>query len=737
MPVRPFAAVSLLSILATSAPAAVAPPQADTPGTAPAARLRGFTTKAAAEQRATESRFLEIPRAARAKQFLKILTEDPHPAGTEEGRALADYVRAQLLSFGFDAELVSYEVLLSRPKKVALTLLAPEKYEAKLVEEGVAWDKDSFTTSALPPFHGYAPSGTVTADVVYANYGLPEDYAALEELGIDVRGKLVLVRYGKCYRGVKVREAEIRKAAAVVIYSDPADDGYAKGDVVPRGPWRPETAVQRGSVGFMFLRPGDPLSPGWPARKGARRIEQEAVTGAGNPDAVLPGIPSIPISAADATPILKALAGPNVPEGWQGALPFAYHVGPGPSRVKLQVEIEWTTELVHDVIARWKGVEKPDEWVIVGNHRDAWVHGAVDPNSGTASLLECARALGKLKEAGLKLKRSLVIASWDAEEYGLVGSTEWCEEFATELQAKAIAYLNVDGGVSGRDFGASAAPSLARLVREVSGAVEDPKERRSVLDVWTDRTKPKPARPAAPKSFAGNDGESPPIGNLGSGSDYTAFQHHLGIPSMDVRFSGPYGVYHSVLDDFFWMERFGDPDFTTHRALARWLGVALLRLCQSDLLPHRPTGSAAAFQGHLTELLEKHGESIVAGSEIQKGLDDAKAAVQRLATAAQALESEGDRLVEAADAEGLARVNGRLLRFERELLSKEGLRGRPFYRNVYSAPGERAGYNAVVLPGLTEALEEVPRDERRVVSEATKLAERLGAAANLLEGKTP
>lgn len=723
-----FEFASLLIFAATAAPQ-------DNPAPAPGARPRGFTAKSAQTQAAAEARFLEIPKASECRQFLNILTEDPHPAGSEQNKALAEYIRARFLQFGFEAELVPYEVLLNTPKKMELQLIEPEKYDAKLQEQGVANDKDSYTSAALPPFHGYSPGGEVTADVVYANYGRQEDYEKLEALGIDVRGKVVIVRYEECFRGVKVREAELRRAAAVIIYSDPADDGYAKGDVVPRGPWRPETAVQRGSVGFMFIQPGDPLTPGWPSHRNARKIEQDAVTGANTNGGVLPGIPSIPISYADATPILKNLAGANVPEGWQGNLPFAYHTGPGPSRIRLKADITWENKLIYNVIAKWKGAERPDELVIIGNHRDAWVHGAVDPNSGTASMLECARALGKLKEAGFKPKRTILFASWDAEEYGLVGSTEWCEELREELQKKAVAYFNFDSGVAGRNFRAGSAPSLARFVRECAASVEDPLERRSLLDVWTETAKLQKPRPA--DRYNGNDNEAPRVGDLGSGSDYTAFQHHLGIPSIDAGFSGPYGVYHSVLDDFFWMEKFGDPTFNIHRALARYMGIALLRMSNCDVLPIRPEAQATAATGFLNEIQRQYSELFPANSEKLKALEEAKAAVARVATVAKNLEGEGERALEAADEKGIDSANARLLKFERDLLLKDGLRGRPFYKHSYSAPGVHSGYAASTIPGLREALAETPNDERRIIAECKRLTEAFNAAADGLEGRPP
>lgn len=710
-------ALALVSIAATLPFGTIGPAQGGQPS------LRGFTAKGSEAQRALEARFLDVPRASECRKFLNVITEDPHVAGSDEDRKLADYVRSRYLEYFGDqssVEIVPYEVLLSLPKKVEITLLAPEEYKAKLEESGVPWDKDSFASNALPPFHGYSPSGDVTADLVYANYGFPDDYDRLAELNVDVRGKVVIARYGRGYRGVKVREAWERGAAAVLLYSDPADDGYARGDVMPRGPWRPETAVQRGSVGYMFVYPGDPLSRGFAAKKGQRREERETAES-------LPKIPSCPISYADATPLLRNLSGPNVPEGWQGHLPFAYHTGPGPARVRVKIENEFKDSLIWNVIAKWPGTERPDEWVIVGNHRDAWVHGAVDPGSGTASLLECARALGELRKQGFKPKRTIVFASWDAEEYGLVGSTEWAEERADELARNAVAYVNVDSAVSGRDFEASAAPSLSRFVREVSAAVEDPLERRSVLEVWRDRVRAR-LKPGAERPFSGNDGEDPPIGDLGSGSDYTAFQHHLGIPSIDVGFRGPYGVYHSVLDDFYWMERFGDPTFSIHRAMARWLGVATLRLAQADLLPIRPASLATAVSGHAADLAKKFPE--------RPGIEDVKNAADRLRKSCDALDAESSRALESADERLLFSSNGRLMRFERELLAREGLKNRPFYRSLYSAPGMHAGYDAAALPGLREALEDKRRDDARVTTESKRLVERLGAAADALEGKT-
>ncbi|MGH9576170.1 MAG: M28 family peptidase, partial [Terriglobales bacterium] len=444
-------------------------------------------------------------------------------------------------------------------------------------------------------YNGFSRSGAVEAEVVYANYGRPGDFRKLKEMGIDVCGKIVLVRYGENFRGVKAYTAQQEGAAGVIIYSDPADDGYFKGDMYPKGPWRPESGVQRGSIAFIFKYPGDPTTPGIasvPSLEDSKRTPPEQA-------ASLPRIPTTPLSYADARPILENLAGPESPRAWQGALPFTYHVGPGPVRVKMSLKQDYAYRTIWNVIGKIRGREFPDEWVTSGNHRDAWVYGAVDPNSGTAAQLEAARALGALLKTGWRPRRTMVLGSWDAEEQGLIGSTEWAEQYSKEL-AGAVTYINMDAAASGPKFAAAAVPSLKQFVRDVTKSVASPAG-GTVYDAWKlakekeaaeKRAKEKEAAEKPSPDIGG--GERPPVaesadlpvGDLGSGSDYTAFLQHLGVPSTDVSSSGPYGVYHSVFDNFAWFSKFGDPGFHYLQQMARIYGLQLLRMSEADALPY-------------------------------------------------------------------------------------------------------------------------------------------------------
>ena len=411
--------------------------------------VRGFAADRVAAQRALEDKLQRVPSPESAERHLSILTAEPHMAGTPGSKRVAEYMRDQLRSYGFEANLVEYKVWLNQPKEVKLELLTPEAKQLATQEDPFEWDKDSFNQNAVRGFNGFSPSGEATAPVVYANYGLHEDYRRLEEMGISVAGKIVLVRYGRSFRGVKTRIAEEYKAAGVLIYSDPADDGYVAGDIYPRGPYRPPSGIQRGSVYYGSNYSGDPLTPGVAAKDGAKRLDPK--------DAVsLPRTPTMPINYRDASEILKHLGGPRVPREWQGGLPFTYHVGPGQASVHLKLEMDYQLRPIYDVIGKLRG-QNDNEWVILGNHHDAWVFGAVDPSSGTASVLEAARALGELAHGGWKPRRSIIVAGWDAEEYGLIGSTEWVEDNLAELQSKAVAYINMDSAVSGNAFGGAVA----------------------------------------------------------------------------------------------------------------------------------------------------------------------------------------------------------------------------------------------------------------------------------------
>jgi N-acetylated-alpha-linked acidic dipeptidase len=404
-----------------------------------------------------------------------------------------------------------------------------------------------------------------------------------------VKGKIVIARYGKSFRGVKAKVAEENGALGLIIYSDPMDDGYMKGDVYPRGPWRPEEAVQRGSIYYMFEYPGDPLTPGYPALKDAKRIPPESAKS-------LPKIPTMPVSYKIARKILENLSGLNVPEGWQGGLPFAYHIGPGPAKVKMKIKSDWKVRRIKNVIAELKGFVEPEKKIILGNHHDAWVYGAVDPNSGTSVMLETARALSELVKSGWKPKRSILFCAWDAEEYGLIGSTEWVEENLKDLSENAIVYINIDAAVSGKNFGASSVPSLDNFIQEVIKNVNDPESGNSIFyEMWLRQNKEN-------RKKYNPDSAKVKIGRLGSGSDYTAFLDYAGIPSIDLSFSGNYGVYHSQLDNFYWMKNFGDPSFKYHETMVKIVGLMLMRLSSCDYLPFDYFDYAVEIEKYINEI---------------------------------------------------------------------------------------------------------------------------------------
>lgn len=667
----------------------------------PEMSIRGFFPAEAARQAEFEKAFRAMPTPERARQDLWILTQAPHVAGTPEDYKTAQYVLGQFREAGLNAKIVEYQVLLPMPKEVKVDLVEPFKREGPTPEGGWTWDKDSYDSSVVPAFNAYSPSGDITARVVYANYGLPEDYQRLKEMGIEVAGKIVLVRYGKCFRGVKAYLAEQNRAGGLLIYSDPADDGYRLGDVYPRGPWRPSTAVQRGSILYMTTYSGDPLTPGIAATKLAKRLTlKEAAT--------LPKIPTTPISYEDATPILENLGGPVAPPDWQGALPFTYHLGPGASKVHLKLNMDFQTRPIWNVVAEIPGSTNPDWWVVIGNHRDAWTYGAADAGSGTAPMLAVARGLGQLLKQGWKPKRTIILASWDAEEFGLIGSTEWAEEHSDVLTRNGVAYLNIDLGVSGPYFGAAGVPSLTKLIREAAQEVMDPASGRPLLAVWAEESRklrretgvpivvPVTVPPVGPPEAR--------VGDLGSGSDYTPFIQHLGVPALDLGFGGSYGVYHSLYDNFYWMQNFGDPTFKYSVAAAQVLGTLALRLAGADILPFEYEDYGRAIQKHLRELEEETRKNNLS-DKLQ--FEDVHRAAENFVESAQAL---AQKLAETGsigltDPGRLASVNHALIEVERNFLLEGGLPGRPWFRHAFYAPGVYTGYSAVVLPGVRDALD--------------------------------
>jgi N-acetylated-alpha-linked acidic dipeptidase len=687
----------------------------------------GSTATSSDAQAQAEKVFLDTPTPNRARQWLAQLTEDPHVAGTPQEKALADFVLARFKEFGLDAEIRRYDVFLNHPAQVSLALTAPVQMELSLREEPIAGDKDSSPTGMFPAFHGYGASGTAAGQVVYVNYGSPADFERLQSMGISVAGKVTLVRYGGAFRGLKVKESQDRGAIGVLIYSDPADDGYMRGDVYPDGPMRPPSAIQRGSVQYLSIQPGDPSTPGGvPSIAGATRIGRERMNN-------VPRIPSLPISYQEAEKILRHLAGPRVPDDWQGGLPFSYHVGPGAAAVAMDVRMDEGLKPIYNVIATIKGRNEPEKLVVLGNHRDAWTHGAVDPNSGTAAMLEMARGFGAALAAGWAPARTIVIASWDAEEYGLVGSTEWAEEQAADLQKHAIAYLNCDVAVTGPNLSLNGSPSLAALAMAAAADVADPRRGGSVGAAWEAAQRSAWAT-RAPVELDRLDPEfRPRLQPVGSGSDYTVFLDHLGVPIVDLGFSGSYGVYHSVYDNFRWMEKYGDPEFLYHAAAARLWGLMAMRLAGAPVLPLRFGNYAADLREDLDvlrrDVIRRARGLPGAGQKapIEPDFAPILAALDELAKAGEAADRVADAAVERGDAAIVARLNDSLLQVERAFLDAKGLPGRPWFRHVLIAPGLTTGYAPWPFPALQQAVEE--RDAAMFAAESQRVVAAIKAGA--------
>jgi N-acetylated-alpha-linked acidic dipeptidase len=697
-------------------------------------RLGFFPESREAQDRGEEA-MLATPTPQQSRTRLRKLTEEPHVAGTEGGRAVAEEMRDRFREFGLEADLVSYHVLLNYPESASLKLVEPEEIELSLFEEGHPGDKDSFSRDAFPAFHGYGASGTASAQVVYANYATDEDFRTLEDLEIRVEGRIVLARYGRVFRGLKVREAQKHGAIGVILYSDPFDDGYMKGDVYPDGPMRPPSAIQRGSVQFLSEGPGDPQTPGVASTKNAKRIPRRDLEG-------IPHIPSVPISYGEAEKILRRLAGPRVPDAWQGGLPFAYHLGPGPAKVSLDVAMDYDVRPIWNVIGKITGAAEPDRWIIVGNHHDAWTYGAVDPSSGTTSLLEMARGLGAALKAGWKPRRTLILAGWDAEEYGLVGSTEWGEDLAAELSEKAVAYLNLDSSVTGPDLGVSGIPSLRDLLMEVAGDLTDPRRGKTLLELWTARQREVWNRETPIDLNQPEPEFRPSLGAMGSGSDYTVFVDHLGIAALNFGFSGGYGVYHSTLDNFFWMEKFGDPEFLYHALAARLLGLLTMRLASADVVPLRYVPYADALNRQLDDLRRnavRERRGVVGADEVpdpaplNADFAPVRKALRRFREAAASLDVALDALQAGPrpPEETLGSLNDAVVGVERQFLSEEGLPGRPWFRHLLYAPGLTTGYASWPFPGLAQAIKD--RNREMWDAELPRVVARLEAAVETLD----
>jgi len=688
-----------------------------------AAAISGF--RDVAGEQAIEARFLAVPDPKLAEEHLRILTQAPHVAGSAEDKATADYVAAKFREAGLDTEIVEYRVWFNYPSEISVDVTAPAGVEMHGPRrEHVDGDPFQDDPRVIAPYNAMSASGDVEAEVVYANYGSPDDFDRLKRLNVDVRGKIVIVRYGENFRGVKAFVAQERGAAGVIIYSDPKDDGYFRGDAYPKGPWRPASAVQRGSVGYMFQFPGDPTTPGIASVSSLPEAKRESPAQSQQ----LPKIPVTPLSYADAAPILEHLSGPASPREWQGALPFTYHVGSGPAKVRIHVKQDFQLRSIWDVIGKVRGTAFPDEWVVAGNHRDAWAYGAVDPNSGTAAMLESVHGLGELLKSGWKPKRTIVIGSWDGEEEGLIGSTEWGEEHAQEL-SNAAAYFNMDVAVSGSRFGASGVPSLKQFIREVTQVVPSP-QGATVYDAWKkssqpsqDAFHPQETSSSTYRPPAAASRMDVPVGDLGSGSDYTVFLQHLGVPSTDVGSTGDYGVYHSVFDNFAWFKKFGDPNFRYEQQMARVYGLEVIRMASADVLPYNYEDYGKEILVYLDAARTR------AKDRFGGGVPDFGPAVE----GARHLQEAGAKILQKQRklTGGPERINATLREAERALLLPEGLPNRPWFHHSIYAPGQYTGYAAVVIPGVNEAID--AGDVSRTRQQIAALAAALNRARLVLE----
>ena len=671
----------------------------------PAAVLRGFSVTGAAHQRDIEQKFRAVPKPENLREHMRTISAEPHHAGSPGSRKVAEYVLAQFKASGLDARIEEFEALMPYPTERSLELVAPERYVAELKEPVVPEDPDSGDAGQLPTFNAYSADGDVTGELVYVNYGTPDDYEQLAKLGIDVKGKIVIARYGKSWRGIKPKVAYEHGAIGCIIYSDPRDDGFYPGDTYPKGAYRPNQGVQRGSVMDMPIHPGDPLTPGRAADPGTVNAADRSSSN------VILKIPVLPISYGDALPLLRNLGGPVAPADWRGSLPVTYHVGGGPAKVHLKLAFEWKVRPLYDVVARIPGSVYPDEWVIHGNHHDAWVNGASDPTSGNVALIETARGFGELLKSGWKPKRTIVLASWDGEEWGLLGSTEWAEKHADELSKKAVAYINSDSSGTGW-LGASGSHSLQALVNEVMRDIDDPKRPGKTLaaanldhDVEQEKTE-------LGRSLIRKRGDKP-IDALGSGSDYTAFIDNLQIASLDFGFGGGGGggVYHSIYDSFYWYTHFSDKDFAYGAALSRTIGTVILRLADADVLPFEFTATARTLRGYVDEI-DKARKDIPDAPAIDLG--PLRSSLDRLEKAAVAYNKAAmSERATALPQDKLAELNRLLYTSERAFRHDAGLPRRPWFKHLAYAPGFYTGYGVKTLPGIREGIEQRQWDEAR------------------------
>ena len=720
-------------------------------GPPPSSEILGFTPASSRIQRDWENKFRALPNPARMRADMKLLAARPHHVGSPYDRQNAEWILKQFTDAGWDAHIEQFNVLFPTPKQRLVELVAPTHFTAKLQEPPVPGDPTSAQTDEqLPTYNAYSIDGDVTGPLVFVNYGIPSDYDELAKRGISVKGAIVISRYGGSWRGIKPKVAAEHGAIGCIIYSDPRDDGYAQGDVFPKGPLRPTDGVQRGSVMDMPTYPGDPLTPGVGATKDAKRLAIKDAT-------TLTKIPVLPISYGDALPLLAAIGGPVAPNAWRGALPITYKLGPGPAQVHLVVKSNWDIKPIYDVIGMLHGSTSPDEWVIRGNHHDAWVNGADDPIAGQVALLEEVRALGALVKQGWHPSRTIIYAAWDGEEPGLLGSTEWVEAHATELAQHAVAYLNSD--TNGRGYlGVSGSHVLEKFINGVMRDITDPETGASVERRARARDLEQASASTRKELRTRADLH---IGALGSGSDYTAFLQHVGIPSMNLGFGGEDqgGVYHSVYDDIYWYTHFSDSSFVYGRALAQTAGTAVMRLADADVIPYDFTDLAETVNGYVRELKTLH--KTMASDAIEHNRDVAdsvfyltndprnpfvlpvgeatvpdldfgplESAAAALTQAAARYQTSFNTSMDGAATASFVKLNADILQSERLLLSDAGLPNRPWFKHLLYAPGYYTGYGVKTIPGVREAIEQ--NEWPLAATQITRVASALNAEAELV-----
>jgi N-acetylated-alpha-linked acidic dipeptidase len=656
--------------------------------------ILGFTPSSAAHQTEIEAKFKAIPSPDEERRQHHIFTAEPHVAGSPRNNELARYIADQWRQEGLEDVIIRrYDVYGSNPKFTSLEMVAPVHYRAVLREMLVPGDSDLKNKSISSAWSGMSASGEVTAPLVYAHSGNPEDYDLLRKQGIDVKGKVVLVRYSNpySYRGFKALTAEREGAAAILIYSDPAEDGFKKGKVVPNGPWGPEYHIQRGAITYDFMVPGDPLTPGWASVPGAKRIPVEQAVS-------IPKIMALPLSWHDAKPLLANLDGPIAPDDWQGGLPIKYHLGGKRERVHVKIEMDNSIQPYYVVEGRIRGGQLPDEWIVLGNHRDAWVFGGVDPSSGTASMMELTRSLGKLAKQGMRPRRTIVVCSWDGEEVGLTGSTEWGEQFADALRKKAVAYINVDEATSGPTFHGQAVASLAPMLVESAHTLQVPSG-KSLYEAWKESStrERRESKEPAVSDLRVTDSNLADT-RIGSGSDHTVFLNFVGMPVLGLQFDGPYGVYHSAYDDFFWMNHFGDPGYRYHTLMTQLWGVLALRLANADLLPFDFASYADNIRQFVDEVTKGKDMSQLDLTPVLDAVDNFEAAGKRLDVSATRALASGT-----IDPKLASTINHGSMQVERNWLNPDGIPGRPWFKHILY--GARFTYAHLELPGLTEAVE--------------------------------